>query len=125
MSALPLDMADLVWEYRIAGGLTVEVPGAQTISSMGEVVDAAATETTYDPIAVHPADKRMLERVPEADRTRETIAVYTTTALRTAGSARPHVVQYQGDRYEVVSVEDYGTAGGVYLALSQRIEVTA
>lgn len=125
MSALPLDIDNLIWEYRIPGGLTVEVPGSQTVDALGRAVDASPTLTTFDPIAIHPADRRDLERLPEADRARETVAVYTTSALQTAGSSRPHVVQYQGERYEVSAVEDYATGGGVYRALAQRVEVTA
>lgn len=61
---------------------------------------------------VHPATEEQLERLPEADRSSETIAVYTATPL-TAGdeTLAPDTVTWRGGTYKVKSVMDYKDYG--------------
>lgn len=63
---------------------------------------------------VQPATARELERLPEGDRDRETITVYSREPLRVG--QRPggdtecpaaDVIHWQGQRYEVASVEPW------------------
>jgi len=64
---------------------------------------------------VHPTGRRERESLPEADRTREMISVYFTTAIDTARTSRAPVVLYQGREYEIVRVGDYLALGGIVL----------
>jgi hypothetical protein len=119
---IPLDIAPLISEYAIPGGVQVERYGPQQVDELGQVVDPEPTMLTIQ-AAVHvTTSKRALARLPESDRTRETIAVYTNDAIFTAGDARPDVVHYRDRRYEVTAVSDYELQGGVYLTLAQLIE---
>ena len=60
--------------------------------------------------AVQPATPRELERLPERDRDRETSTVYSREPLRVGqrpeGTAAD-VILWQGQRYEVASVEPW------------------
>jgi hypothetical protein len=100
--------------------VTIRTYGAPSTNIYGEVT-ASATDAARD-VVVHPATTALLDRMPEADRLRDTIAVYTTDALRTVSTTRPPLVYYQSTWYEVVQSEDYGTLGGIYITLAQRLE---
>lgn len=113
------------------GGLLAVMPksdvvvttyGPQTRNAQGHVLDGVETEH-QETLAVHPAtSRRMLERLKEADRERETIALYapsTSALLREEGSSTP-TVTYKGASYTVAALGDYDEQGGVYLVLAQR-----
>lgn len=100
--------------------VTLRTFAAATIDDYG-VPSVSPSDASLTAI-VHPADRRELERLPEADRTRETIAVYSLLAIDTAGSVRPAQIVYAGRTYEVASAADYGAMGGIYLLLAQLIE---
>ena len=75
--------------------------------------------------SIQPATPRELERLPEEDRDKETIAVYTAFPLRTGGrgTARPDRLTRlkDGASYLVASVEPWGHLGCEYVkALAQR-----
>lgn len=100
--------------------VTIRTYGATSVNAYGETT-ATPTDTAAS-VVVHPATTAMLERMPEADRKRETIAVYTNDALRTVGSTRPARVYYQSTWYEVTQSADYGTLGGIYIVMASRLE---
>lgn len=63
---------------------------------------------------VQPATPRELERLPEGDRDRESITVYSRDPLRMgqrpasdSGGPAADVILWQGQRYEVASVEPW------------------
>jgi hypothetical protein len=117
-----IDLAPLVDDMAYPGGLVVETYTAATISNAyGEAVYAAPTTTTITCIA-HPAGRRELARLPEGDRHKQTIAIYSEATLAHPAGTRPLVVRYEGRRYEVVKVADYSVIGGLSLALAQLIE---
>ena len=71
---------------------------------------------------VHSATTRQrLDRLPEADRQRETIAIYAgaESALVPDAGTTPAQVVYNGATYTVVAVGDYEDQGAVYLVLAQ------
>lgn len=100
--------------------VTLRTFGASTPDDYGEHTPTP-TDASLTAI-VHPADARTLERLPEADRSRETIAVYSLLAVDTASSVRPAQIVYASRTYEVVSAADYGAVGGIYLLLAQLVE---
>ena len=110
-----LDSAAILDDFE-RSAVTVETPGEVTIDALREVVHGPPSVANRNPV-VHPADRRMLERLPEADRSRETIALYDTIEY-----AQTATVTYQGRRYEVASVADYDTHGGVWLILAQLLD---
>lgn len=114
-----IDVSSLVGDIPTTS-VTLRTFAGSTLNEYGEA-SATYTDVTRD-MVVHPASMRLLERVPEADRHRETIAIYDTGALRTAGSVRPQQVQYQSRWYEIVESRDYGTLGGIYITLAQLVE---
>ena len=118
-------MPPIVTEFAFPGGLSVEVPGTDTINALGHVVTAAPSTVVYDPIAVHVATTRDMQRLPEADRTTETIALYSVVSLRTAGGSAPYIVTYGGRRYVVSDVSDHDAQGGVWHSLAKLEQTTA
>lgn len=101
------------------GPLALWRAAAPTLNAFGEYVDATPTESTLDPVAVHTVTGRELEQLPEADRHRETIRLYTRTRLQATddGNEADRVV-YDGRTYRVTVAENHGPQGDVYAALA-------
>jgi len=110
--------AGLVARFDV-GPLSLWRAAAPTLNAYGERVAAAPTSTSLSPVAVHTVTGAELEQLPEADRHRETIRLYTTERLRATedGNAADRVV-YDGSTYRVVVAENYGPQGDVYAALA-------
>ncbi len=104
--------------------VTLRTFGASSVDALGEATDGAATDAAVEVVA-HPMTGRALERMPEADRTREPLALYSLQELPIAGSTRPAQVLYQSRWYEIVRVEDYLALGGMWMAEARLVEVTA
>jgi len=92
------------------------VQSVQVTRAAEDVDDHGRTLLTPGEISiqgvVHPATEEQLQRLPEADRSNETIAVYTATRL-TAGddTHAPDVVTWKGGTYLVKGVWDYSDYG--------------
>ncbi len=102
--------------------VTVRTRTAPTRDSFGRGVEGTTTEVV-ETLPVHPAtSRRILERLPEKDRQRETLALYagTGSALAPASGTTPAEVVYKGATYTVAHVGDYVDQGGLYLILAQR-----
>jgi hypothetical protein len=96
--------------------ITLRTFGAPTINAFGESTSTSA-DTTITAV-VHPADRRARERLPDADRARELIAVYVldVDAFDAVRSTPAPWIVYETRTYEVVDVQDYVTMGGVLIA---------
>lgn len=96
--------------------ITLRSFGAPTIDAFGEVSSTPA-DTTITAV-VHPADRRARERLPDADRAREMIAVYVldVDAFDTVRATPAPWIVYATRTYEVVDVQDYVAMGGVLIA---------
>jgi hypothetical protein len=114
-----LDVGDLVNTFSV-GPIAVERKAAPTLNAYGEFVPGAASTIQLNPCAIHTASGRNLDQLPEADRNRETIEVYTRgQRLYTAeDNQAPDVVIYQSRRYKVTVSNDFIANGGVYFALA-------
>ncbi len=123
---LPLDVASLVEDFDLTsqlGPLVVERRAAPTIDALGEFVPGALTLVRVTPWAAHTASGRNLLQLPEADRTTETIEVYTRVRLYVAeGDRAPDVVRYQGARYRVAVVNNFAAQGRVHFAMAVKLE---
>ncbi len=82
------------------------------------------TATTFEIVAnIQPATPKELERLPEGQRTREVIAVWTDTELKTATvpvGSRGDRIAYGGASYEVQAVERW-ELGGYWKALAGKM----
>lgn len=91
---------------------------AETVDDKGRAGHSEEAQSMTG--VVQPAGPRELERLPEGERDRETLSIYTRTPLRVgnvdAGTAADIVV-YGGGRYTVSAVE---TWPGYTRALAQR-----
>ena len=114
---LPIPVWSLVDDCRIPGGLTVRRAAQPTQNEYGEYVSQPTTAVHIDPIAVHNLTGRDLEQLPEADRNREAIRVYTQVRLYVAdGGNTADLVEYQGRVWRVTQVLDYSLQGRVYVS---------
>lgn len=111
-----MSLADAI--ARFATPHTVKRAGGAFVSGRWQA--GAAEEIGID-ASVQPATAKELERLPEGQRTRETLAVYTTTELRIAapGQAADRL-EHDGVTYEVQSVEPWGV-GGYFKALAAKV----
>ena len=100
--------------------VTIRSYGATTINAFGETEQTPSDSTQT--VVVHPSGSDVLERLPEADRHRATISVYSNDTLSTVTSTRPYQVFYQNRWYEVIDSADYNTMGDIYVTIAQLIE---
>jgi hypothetical protein len=113
---IPLEVAALVDEFNV-GPLVVHRRTSPTVDVYGETVPAIDSPFVLDPVAVHTLTGRDLEQLPEADRHREAIQVYTKDArLYVADGFVPDVIEYRSRTFRVVHVEDYELQGEVFIA---------
>jgi hypothetical protein len=101
------------------GPLTVLRATAPTQNERGGFDPGDIEDGELNPVAVHTVSGRELEQVPEADRHRETIRVYTVERLHVTddGQSSDRIV-YDGRLYRVTASENYGPQGDVYMALA-------
>lgn len=95
--------------------VTIQTIGASSIDALGRTTHSS-TSVTRDVVA-HPALPESLERVPEADRSREAIAVYTNDPLRIRDK-----VYYNSTWYEVINSDNYDALGDIYITLCSKLE---
>lgn len=86
--------------------------------------DYAELESRHETAgSIQPATARELERLPEEDRDRETISIFTEFPLRHGGRgmARPDRILWGGASYLVVGIEPWHHLGATFVkALAQR-----
>jgi hypothetical protein len=110
-------VADLIDLFLIDGGATRRRTAAPTVNSKGEAVAQTPVDTVVTDVAIHTATERDLQRLPEADRRKEAIRVYTKIDQRTAGDgAAADQWLYDSKVYEVAEVADYSRQGGVWIS---------
>lgn len=64
--------------------------------------------------AIQPATPKELERLPEGDRHKETLAVFTAFPLRAgdeAAGAAPDRIEWRGEWFEVAALDAWGLDG--------------
>lgn len=119
--SLPLEVADLVDEFAIPGGVTLERRGPGTIDPQGAHVDAAPTTVVLRPCAVVPVTGRAA--VEGLDRGRETLTLVARQAIYAGDQTRAaDVAIYAGRRWTVTNVQDHNVQGGVWIASAELQE---
>ncbi len=115
--SLPLDVAPVIDEFLVS--MTVERFPTPTRNALGHMVTGSAVSTPLIGAGIVTTARRHLERLPEADRQRETIVVYTRTATQLT---TPDVITLNSKRYQVTDVSDYALQGDCFVTLAQLIE---
>jgi len=122
MPGLGIDVAALVGDI----GTTAVVIRTYLTSAINVFGEATALFDDSDAqLVIHPASVRQKLALPEGDRTRDTIAWYSTAPIAGAGTTRPAEIQYPattGPWYQVQDVADFGEGGGIYFGTATRIE---
>jgi hypothetical protein len=106
------------------GGFPISLGGGLASNEDGRYRPGTSSTFTIS-ASVQPARGRDLLRLPEGQRTREVIAIFTATALQTAaapGGATADAITFQGSQYEVQTVEYWFQAGGFYKALALKVQ---
>ena len=100
-----LDVTALLSDPDFADAITV-TRVTTTIDSHGRSV---ATTATVSAIAVmQPATAAQLDVIPEAERSRDSVAIYTTFALRMAvAGGEADRVAWRGKTFRVANVKDF------------------
>lgn len=113
-----MSLADTILTF--ASTYVVARPTGSYVS--GRWVETSAA-TFQIKACIQPAGAEELLRLPEGQRTRKVISIWTETELRTAtypAGARADRITYGGESYEVQAVELW-EEGGYYRALAARI----
>lgn len=122
---LPIDVAEVIDELALPGGLDIERRGPGTRNAAGEIVPASPTIVHLDPVAVVPVTGRRLQR-DSSDRPRETIDIYARAAILAGNATQAaDVARYNGRRFTVIGVQDYSAHGGVWIATAELQEALA
>lgn len=118
-----LDLDDVV-DSLGTGDIVVErASSAVTFVNGNAVVPAGGTITIVAVVQV--ASPRDLLRLPENDRTREIVIIFTKEALEVSSPTTGlmgDVVQYGGRRYEVIRREDWLVQSGHFRCWAAKIE---
>jgi hypothetical protein len=119
-----IDVAGLLDGVIPRKSVTVRSFDATTIDSVFGTTVPGASADTVETLPMHPADRRMIDRMIGADHRRETIALYAppTSALVRASSSADPQVQVDGRWYERVSIADYGEQGGILIVLASLLD---
>lgn len=114
-----LGMASAMVNRFNVGPLTLRRSSSPVQNARGVFETPSPVDSQLDPVAVHTVSGRELEQLPEADRHRETIRLYTKERLNVTddGNASDRVV-YDGRTYRVTVAENYERQGGVYMSLA-------
>lgn len=124
-------LAGVVGSFAIPGGVDLERRDGAGVDDDGDPVDGTLTVLNITPGIIQTASGDVMLRVPEGDRSRETILIHTNVLLRTAeeGTGREaDVVLYTSDgdtaqqRFTVTTSGDWGIIAGFYSCLAQRQE---
>lgn len=109
MSQVPFDVSDVLLDPDFNQAFQI-TRTTETVNNSGRTVETTVTVSTSG--VIHPATKEQLERVPEADRSSEIIAVYSQTSI-TPGSDTllPDVVAWKGKTYRCVGLMDWTDYG--------------
>lgn len=101
-----------------------------TRSAAGSYVDGRFVDGATEEISIvasiqqdRPRPDELLH-LPESDRTREAVRIYTNTALRTANETNGTIADYltwDGEQWEVVKVESWVLGIVHYKAIALRV----
>jgi hypothetical protein len=117
-----LDLVDVI-DSLGTGDIVIERERAAAFS--GGNATAGADDILKVRAVAHHATSRDLMRLPENDRVKETIVIFTDTELRVSSVARGmrgDVVRYGGSRYEVIRREDWEVQAGHFRCYASRLE---
>lgn len=112
-----IDMSDVFTDPDLVQDIPV-TRATETVDGNGRT--ALSSEALFMTGTILPAEDKLLERLPEADRSGEIVAVYSTGQL-TSGTETlaPDKVTWRGETYEVLKVLDYLEVGGFCVALAR------
>lgn len=109
-----LDVSDVLADPMFADTLTL-YRNTETIGSNGRTTSTEVSSTFSG--VVTSANGKELDRLPEADRVKGGIIVHTIARLVPGGGAlAPDEILYHGDRYTVVTINDYSAYGAGFIA---------
>ena len=86
---------------------------------------AGTTSTVYAQANIQPASIRDLETLPEGQRNKETIAIYSKVELYPAveNSIQGDLVTHSSKTYEVKQVRDWLETAGVFKSLAVKVDL--
>ena len=119
----PFDFMEIVAAFGYPGGVTVTRRGAITRSN-GFPVAGSSSTFTLSPVIIQPLSGREMQHVPEGQRNREWLRVYSQTALRTAAEGNGVMADtfaYAGATYEVQSVDNWSPNANYYAYRAARV----
>lgn len=119
-----LDLSGVVDSFALPGGISVERYEVGGYDSEGFPLPDVINLTPMTAV-VHVATSRDLQRLPEGERTLETIIVFTKVPLLTSDTTskiKADVVRYATKRYRVVLSENWLAQSGHYRCWCQLIE---
>ena len=113
------NVAGIIPSLATAGGIDILRRGEPVPNSYGEFIPAPEVIIHVEPVVVHNLSGRDLEQVPEANRNRETIEVYTRVRLYVADDSKDaDIIRYRGRRFKVIQTMDYDLQGGVWIGIA-------
>jgi hypothetical protein len=119
-----LNLGPVVNSFALPGGITVERRLASSYDDFGFPVHNPSDLLQMTAV-VHNATPADLQMLPEGERVKETIIVFTRSPLLTGDTSskdEADVVRYNNKRYRVLLSENWLAQSGHYRCWAQRIE---
>lgn len=118
---IPMPLFNLLDTFSAPQRAVEKQTNATSFNEFGEAVIAAPVVTTQQ-IMVHQATRKQIERA-NLDHVTDWHAFYSNEELRVADATGPSfVIQYAGERWELMKLANYDELGGLWIALGKRIE---
>ena len=119
-----MDLSGIVDSLGIAGNVEFERATGSITWTNGDPIDPGYNVISMRAI-VQPATPRELMRLPEGDRTRETMLVHTKSQLVTTTVKDKKLadrMRYDSRTWEIVRCEDWSRQGNFWRSFAQKIE---
>lgn len=123
----------LIDAFSLLGDADMQVPGglwvtrtsySGTQDDLGDFARDPDVLLLVHPAMVHPvSDGRALDQLPEADRQRDAVRVYTRTRLYCDATLQDFF-EWRGRTWKVGASEDYSVQGDGFVSLATLMEAT-
>ena len=115
-----MKVAGIIDSLATQGGIDILRSGPKVKNILTGVWEEQAPVSIHlEPVVVHNLSGRDLDQLPEADRNRETIEIYTKVRLYVSdGGFYTDRVVYRGRRFRVIQAMDYAIQGGCYITIA-------
>lgn len=104
-----IDVTELFTDPDFVDDMSI-ITRSPVVNTLGENILKEAIEMTVG--SVQPADKDMVERLPDALRTKNMSSFWTKGRIIASDKCKyPSIIEFRGSRYQVIHIENWSNWG--------------